>query len=440
MNAKAYTNSLISYKKVFMIAWGVMLVLLSVIILSRLLTAEAIVDNSVGVWFDANDPEIQEYNKYNADFGTKEWTILVIKTKSIYEAQFLHQLNKITREVERVDNVIKVTSITNVRDNWFSDEDGLDYRQLYSVESAGLSKSDYIDKFKKQLASNSIFNKNLINLNDDRYTTLLIQNDNFINDPSRYRINIVNSIEKIVSQHDLIEDWGLAGTTVVNAELNKAAQKDVVVFYLLVSILLTVICWKILRSIRDMCVVLGVVVTSVMSSMAFLAVLEIPYNMATVMLPPILIALSVAGVLHIITDFHIAHRDLQTGDALHKTLLSLWVPSMWAMITTSAGLCSFSFSDVSPIFQLGMFGAFGMLVAWFTNMTIAPILLHVLWLNNKKPRFAVESFSILQGSKNIFTNYWFIGLFLILLAVALVGLTKAEIDTDYSKFFAKIHA
>lgn len=437
MSAKSYTRVLIANKNTLLVLWGLLLAVLAALILLRLFTAEAIVDNSVGVWFDMSDPDIESYDKYNTEFGKKEWTIVILKTKSIYDLQFLRQLNEITGKIEKIDHVVKVTSMTNVRDNWLGEEDELDYKTLFTENEAELTKKGYIAAYKQQLASNPIFDKNLININNDQYTVILVQNHNYINDPTRYRINIVDGIENIVSQYDTIEDWGLAGTTVVNAELNKAAQKDVIVFYLLVSTLLTIICWRILRSVKDLCVVLSVVVTSVMSAMALLAVLDMPYNMATVMLPPILIALSVAGVLHIITDFHIAHQDLPTDAAIVETLSSVWVPAMWAMITTVVGLCSFGFSDVFPIFQLGMFGGFGMLMAWLANMIIAPLLMYIFWSKQKKSLAERESFAITKDSKKIISNPWLIGFILVLLMVALYGLKDAEVDTDYSKFFAK---
>lgn len=437
MNLENYIRLLLKHKNKVIGLWLVMLLCAATILLARLITTDTLVDNSVGVWFDTADPEIKTYEDYNTTFGKKEWTVLLLKTKSIYDLKFLRQLDLITNKLSKIKHVVKVTSITNVRDNWINEEGELDYRKLFSIDESELAADEYIARYKQQLAENPIFDKNLINTNNDQYTVVLVQNRNYIYDPSPYRTEIVNAVGSIVSEYDTIVDWGLAGTTVVNAELNKAAQKDVIIFYVLVSIFLALICWRIFRSVKDLCVVLSVVLTSIVSSMALLAILEIPYNMATVMLPPILIALSVVGVLHIITDFHHLHQDHDAENALLNTMSNLWVPAMWAMVTTIAGLCSFGFSNVFPIFQLGMLGAFGMLMAWLANMIIVPILVFKFWSRQKKSLINTESFSIENNGTGILRRPWILGILMMVIIGALAGLKNAEVDTDYSKFFSE---
>ena len=55
--------------------------------------------------------------------------------------------------------------------------------------------------------------------------------------------------------------------------------------------------------------------------MAALAAFGIPYNMVTVMLPPILITLSVCDVVHVINAFHFERRRL--GRPRGLTLVSI---------------------------------------------------------------------------------------------------------------------
>ena len=435
MKINNYINGLIQHRLKILGAWLSLISIAAVIIVFRLFTSEAIIDNSVGVWFDLKDPEISVYDRYNDSFGEKEWTILLLKTKSIYDLEFLKELDQITQKIENLAHINKVTSITNVRDNWTNDEDEIDYRRLYPSESDEEIVS--IEKFKQQLAANPIFDKNLINVESDEFTAILIQNENKLRDPSPYKIELVDGIRHIVEQYETISDWGLAGTTVVNAELNKAAQRDVIIFYLLVSGFLVLICWFILKSIKDLLVILSVVISSVMVSMASLAIFSVPYNMATVMLPPVLIALPVASVLHLITDFHIEHQKRSTIDSIVGVFKSLWVPSLWAALTTIAGLASFTFSDIAPFFQFGLVGAIGVLTALLINMIIVPILLHVFWNKAKKDALKKAAFTISDSTKESLKHPLVSGVIVVALLALLVGLKDVEVDTDYSRFFDK---
>ena len=314
-----YLNFLIRRRKQILICWTALL-LISLAFLSHklLISDQPIIDNSVSIWFDQKDPDLLAYQSYNDTFGEEEWTLLLLQTDSIYSPGFLDDLDNITNEIGELQHIVKVTSIANVRDNFISNDDWLDYRQLYSET---VSSDDIaLRHFREQLERNPVFERNLILRNNDQYTMVLIQNANFINDKSDYRIELVDSIYTILDRYKTIKRYALAGTTVVNAELNRAAKHDVIVFYSLVTVLLTMIAFLMLRSVRNLIAMYAVIVTSALPTMGLLAALGIPYNMITVMLPTILIALSVAGVIHIITEFHGVRGKHGSSQAMRLTL------------------------------------------------------------------------------------------------------------------------
>ena len=399
-----------------------------------LLSDQPIIDNSVSIWFDQQDPGLITYQAYNDTFGEEEWTLLLLQAESIYSPEFLDDLDYITREIGELDHVVKITSITNVRDNFISDDELLDYRQLYS--GSGSNDADVIARFRKQLHRNPIFERNLILKDDDRYTIALIQNDNLINDKSAYRIELVDAIYDVLDRYETVRHYALAGTTVVNAELNRAARLDVVVFYSLVTVLLTLIAFLMLRSVRNIIVMYAVVVTSALPAMGLLAALNIPYNMVTVMLPTILIALSVAGVIHIITEFHSERANNGSIQAMRLTLQRLCKPTLWTTLTTIVGFGAFTTSHVFPVFQLGAFAVFGLALACAANLVIVPIMLLSLWPDTLESPSNTRPMSFFL-TKKIRTSGVLI--LLLILAISAYGLSRLEVDTNYIKFFSGSH-
>jgi len=391
----------------------------------------------VSIWFDRNDADLIAYENYNDTFGEEEWSLLLLETDSIYSPAFLRDLEQITDSLAELEDVIKITSITNLRDNFVSDDELLDYRQLYS--DLVLQDSAALKRFREQLEGNPIFERNLILHDNERFTIVLIQNANRINDKSAYRIELIDSIYGILDRYQSIENYALAGTTVVNAELNRAATRDVIVFYSLVTVLLTAIALLMLRSIRDLAVMYAVVASSALPTMGLLAALNIPFNMITVMLPTILIALSVAGVVHIITEFHHTRTNRDSEQALHSTIIRLWKPTLWTTLTTMVGFGVFTISNVYPVFQLGAFAVLGLSLACFANLVIAPILLLGLWA--KGPDSAVrtrQSKSFLFScSENISNSVLLVILLIMMLPI--YGLTRLEVDTNYIRFFSSSH-
>jgi len=432
-----YLKILLKHQKGVLIVWA-MLLLVSLFFISNKLfvSGKSVIDNSVGIWFDQKDTALQNYQAYNKTFGEEEWSLLLLETDSVYSTDFLRDLRSITDKISSLEHVLKVTSIANVRDNFNSDDGMLDYQALYSDEV--LQNSVALNNFRKQLERNPIFDKNLILRSDDRYTMVLIQNSNYIFEQSAYRIELVDAVSEILNSYPSIRDYALAGTTVVNAELNRAAKRDVFVFYLLVTVLLTLVAYLMLRSLRDVLVMFAVVVTSVLPTMGLLAAMGIAYNMVTVMLPTILIALSVAGVIHIITEFHRECGSVNNESAMRRTLTRLYKPTIWTTVTTVVGFSSFATSEVFPIFQLGAFAALGLTLACAANLTIAPILLlrfrsRLSTVNAHHSNTIFLKFLTLQKIKGI-SFVW-----LLILMPPLLGLPTLQVDTNYLKFFSSSH-
>jgi predicted RND superfamily exporter protein len=423
--------------------WGLLL-LASLVVLGRRLTSDdAIIDNSVGVWFMKDDPELKLYESFNDDFGKKEWTLLLLQADDVFDPRFLRDLAALTARIEKVEHVTKVVSITNVRDSGLGPDGMLEYRRLYPARDAGaLVSSAEAQELARRLHANAIFERSLLSAKDPRSTVVMFENHNFINDPHPYRIALIDSIKKIAGDYPSVRAYHLAGTSVINAELNRSSLHDVVVFYVLVTALILLVGFLSLRNWRDLSTAMVVVTSAALPPMALLGLLHIPYNMVTVMLPPILITLSVCDVVHVINGFHHERRGRGPTEAAATAVAKIWAPCAWTSLVTAVGILSLATSSVAPIRQMGLFAALGIALAWLMTMTGVPCLLATLW-----PRALPADAATRDGSKPVglyarrllplqrgpWRWVWLGGAALSLLALS--GLSKIEVDTNYTKFF-----
>lgn len=404
------------------------------VIVYRVLTDRSVIDNSVAIWFMQDDPELKRYEQYQQAFGEQEWTLLMLGTKSIYNAQFLSDVDQITQRIEQLPAVRKVNSITNIRDNVLTADDALLYERLYTATKDMPLTENGIAQFKKQLLANPIFENNLIRQDDETHAVLLIQNDNRLHEIAPYRMAMVDSIRSIVGDYASVDDRALAGTSVVNAELNRASLRDMLIFYTLITVLLVLIGWVTLRSWKNILVMLVVVVGSIIPTMGLIALLHIPYNMVTVMMPTILIALSVADIIHVIVHFHQERQHSPSEQAIGYTLRHLWQPGLWTTLTTVVGFSSLLLSTVFPIFQLGLFASFGIALALFITWTVAPGVLVSLFPEQDTHVLASSTQS--EGLANFIFRYKYVSLVILgILALSLTGLPRLNVDTNYTKFF-----
>jgi predicted RND superfamily exporter protein len=439
------TGFALRYKWQVAAAWVTLLVAALAVLGARMLSRAPIVDNSVGIWFMKDDPDLKVYEDFNQQFGQKEWTILLLQAESVFDGNFLRDLARITERLERIEHVTKVISLTNVRDSEATSDGALDYRRLYPAETAdGPLTPSQIEEFRSRLYANPVFENSILRRRDPGSTVLLIQNDNFINAPEPYRIEMVDAVRKVLDEYPRVRGYSLAGTSVVNAELNRASQHDGIRFYLLVTFFIVVATYAALRTWRDLVVVLTVVTAGALPPMAALAALGIPYNMVTIMLPTILITLSVCDVVHVINAFHFERRRLAPSPAIIKAIAGIWTPCMWTTVVTVVGFLSLAFSTVFPIWQLGVFAALGLGLAWLMTMTGVPILLVAMWPRGRtgdaegadgaKP-VGLYSRRLLPFQLGIWRWVWLVvGGVMVLSAY---GIANLEVDTDYTKFFGK---
>lgn len=418
--------------------WGIVAFWIALVCVSAwLYLARFHIDNSVGIWFLANDTEVAAYRDYNRTYGDKEWTFVLVQTRSIYEPEFLGQLKAAVERIEMLADVERVVSIANARDSE-TDADGfLQYLPILRM-SGTEPTNDELQGFRERLSANPIFVNNLYQLSDERHTALLIQNANHLDKVEPYRIRLIDQVRAILAEYPAIENFALAGTTVINAELNRAAKRDMLVYYVLISIFLVVSGFLFLNHFKDVLVLLAVVTGSVLPTLGAVAGLGLAFNMVTIMLPTILVSMSVSVVVHLINDFKHERRYYPATIAMERALSVLLRPSLWTTLTTMIGFLSLTVSEVIPVRQLGFLAAFGILLAWLQTLVVAPVLLRLFWSNSKPESSGRLRWSrrVTHGALNLVERHprkvLVIGL---LLCLGLLGLLRLYADTDYVRFF-----
>jgi len=372
------------------------------------------IDNSVGIWFAQDDPALVEYERYLEEFGHSEWTLLMVETASLEAPGFLRDLRGLTARLARLNHVRRVVSLVNV------------------PGSSG-PPGDLIRRLEQ-----SPFARNLLlRPGDRRHTVLLLQTANYLTRKDPYRLALVDEIHAAVAKYPSITDHGIAGTSVINAELNRSARTDMFVFFTLVTLLVFVISLVLFRSLGDAFVLLAVAASTVVFSMGLIAAFGYRLNMVTIMLPTVLIALSVADAIHVIYTFHQIRLTDGAGQAVGRTIRQVWLPCLGTSVTTIVGFMSLSGSTVLPIFQLAVFGSCGIAMALVLSLTVAPLMLFHFWQGegHNTRRQAGESRCFKTLVSWLHRQPATIALVFVVTSGGVAGLWLLEADTNYAEFF-----
>jgi len=360
------------------------------------------IDNSVGVWFAAADPALADYRQFLSDFGGREW-ILVALRQGRESPEAAADRQQFAARLERIDQVHRVLSSS-----------------LFPPGSA------FVRQFLKPHPASP-------------YEALLVQVTNDIDRQDGYREALVSEIRAAARAFPTIETVRVAGTAVINGELNRSARRDMFLFFPLVALFVALLGALVFRNVRDTAVLLSVALGTVVITEGLLLAAGYPLNMVTIMLPTVLIALSVADAVHLIQVFHAVRAEVGDGPAAAaRAVKSIAWPCAGTSLTTIAGFLAFAGSSVLPVFQLAVFGAGGIALAWMLTMTGAPVLLVVLWRTTQRSELPAA-----QWGERLLRRWWafadghprWIVAAFLAGGVSLVGLLSLKADTDYVKFF-----
>ena len=433
---------LVTHKKLFLFSAYTLMLLSSLgIIGQRFISDEVFVDNSISVWFNKNDPELNKFYKFQERFGEQEWSSIIIKTDSIFDEEFLQELRDVTNELEELPIVIRVSSLTNVRSNRVIDEDELWFTEILDeIEEHSSNKGEWLAQYKQRLNSNAFITRLLHNASDEQHTLIMLQSENRKDDPGDYRQQYYNDIYQILSARKTFKKVGFQGNAPLIVELNKAAVRDVFIFYNLTSLFLFMLGLLVFRNLRDTSVLVAMAMGVMTPAMAAIAAAGIPYNMMTQIMPVLLVAVATANVVHLIKEFHRNRTVLPNNGAMEKAISMLWTPGFWAAMTTVIGFASFIISDVRPISHIGIFGSIGILLGWLLSITIAPAILLYLYKDIPPPdtqsRNPGDTF-IINTPRFIEKNKRIIIVLFTLFTLSLVGIKDTYIESDFTAFIGK---
>lgn len=439
-DVKSYrlTEYITSSKAIILVVYALLMAVSFTIIGQRILSGEPFADNSVRIWFNEADPDLQKFDAFHEKFGNQDWGSILIRTKDIYDKKFLNELAEVSEEVEALSIVYRATSLANVRGNRSEGEGDLWFTSIFEANGESQWASDQeLSQFKSRLDDNNFVRDLLYRAQDSQHTFILIQSENQKGQPGGYRQDYVEAVYKIFDNRATFDEVKFQGVAPLIVSLNKASLRDVFIFYSTTAVLLMIFGFLVFRSVRDTIVLVAMALGVMVPAMAGVSAAGLPYNMMTQILPVLLVAVSTANVVHLIKEFHYNRLTMSNEESLHKAISMLWVAGFWAGTTTLIGFASFIISDVRPVSQFGTFGSIGIALGFILSLSVAPALLLYLYKNvpvseteNIKPGdgFIEALPGLLDRSK-----YIVVGVFALCL-ISLIGLKDVRVGSNFSKF------
>ena len=320
-----------------------------------------------------NDPDVEFYDKFKEVFGNDEFFIIAFEKDDIFTTENLTLLQKITDELEDIDDIREVKSLANV-DDTIGSADTFEVREF--LEDIPENKHE-LEKIKTQAINNPLYRKSLIST--DAQTAAIVVQPYYRPDDENYRDRLITKTKSIIERYSRqIDKYYLAGWTITHLTMAQYMKRDVQVFVPITYILITLIIQLFYRNIRLTLLAIANISMCMLSTIGLFGLTGITLNNVTTIVPSLVMALALCDTVHIFS--HMEKRVLQKfpdrRKALAHVLKKVALPCFLTTITTAVGFLSLSVNEILPIREFAWMASAGMVFEFvFSFFFLPPLIL-----------------------------------------------------------------
>jgi uncharacterized protein len=419
-------------------AWAI---IISILLLSTWFVFEmaknARMETDLDEYMPKEHPAFVYNDQAEAWFNIKDGILIAIENPDgIYNSHTLQKIKDITEamqdmpEFEAADIISLYTA-----DNIVGTEEGLDVKSFYKRVPQTEEK---IAELKQNVRSNEMVQGRLVS--DNNQVALVVAS---IND-SVFSMEFYEKILAFADSYEGPENIYVAGVPIVEGTMAYLGPKDMKTMVPIVILVIVIILYAVLRSVRYTLATLFVVLFSTIWAFGLMSLLGIPIYAVTIMIPVMLIAIGVADGIHLYNHLDLFMQENEGAtkvEAIKDMLKNMWKPVVMTSVTTAVGFISLLTSEVLPIKYFGLFTAFGVLAAMIFSLVLVPAVILVFGIKRKKIIHKDDNnhagFAYRFAEKTLKHKVLVISVTTVLIFVSLFGTSKVWINSSFLENFER---
>ncbi|NOZ34282.1 MAG: RND family transporter [Chlorobi bacterium] len=394
-------------------------------------------ETDLNKYMPAANPAFIYSDKAEQIFGIKDGIIVAVENQDgIFNTETLDTLKQLTKALQKMKQINKddVTSLYTA-DNIVGGEDGLDVKRFYKRVPKTQAK---LDTLRKNVRSNEMVYGRMVSENEKVAIVVAEIGDDVFSQEFYYEI--LDLAKRF--QTDKIKIH-VAGRPIVEGEMALLGPKDMKKMVPIVILVIALVLFLILRSVKSTLLTLGVVFFSTIWAFGLMALLKIPIYAVSTMIPVMLIAIGVAYSVHLYNHLQLfinQNPEATKNEAVVDMIKAMWKPVMMAAVTTAVGFISLLTSQVYPIKYFGLFTAFGVAVAWILSVIFIPAGIMAFGLPKRrqvKERNDNDSFLYKFADKVLKRKSLTIIITAVIVVLSIFGMQKIWINSSFLDKFEK---
>ena len=374
------------------------------------------------------------------EFGSTEVIFIAFgnKGKTVYSSESFALLWDLTKALEYVNQVEKVSCITTI--SKIDSEDG--FMEISDLQPARDLSLSQIDKIKEYLISNPTIKKRAVSESEE-YLNIMVQPYEDI--PHDIMRDVVVAIGDSILSADYEVHYG--GTAYITGSVPTMIRNDITILLRVGLFIMAIVLMVNLRNPFAVIMVFSVIIQSLvvmagfMGWMVFITGSERFYfTIVNSSMPIILLTIANSDGVHFVAKFFKEMRNKKdVKKSVETTMDTLLVPIFLTSLTTMAAFLSLSFAPIKQLMGYGICISLGIAHAFFLSSTFLPAAISLKkWDMNSK---AVTRPSIFENlityfGKTVSTNpKSILGLGVLIATAGIIGLLYLKVDVNIASFF-----
>lgn len=386
------------------------------------------------VFFAPEGRSLQQLQAFEAKYGQDNSVLLVVAAKDGRKADagFLKALVELTARSWKLPLSTHVASVTNFP-HVVSDADSFSVEELVP-DPAGLNEQDAAIILQTALSDKLLVNR-LISA-DGRAAGVLI-NFKLPQEASPEVRQIIAATRDLARAFEKTHpdlEVHLTGNVILMGTFAEAALSDITWVIPASLIITSIVMMLFVRAILPSIAILTLLGLSSAAAMGLAGWYGHVVNTATVACPVIIMTVSMAAAVRIVTTaLGALGRGLDKKAAIGEAInLNLW-PVLLTNATTIVGFLSMNLADAPPLREQGNIVVIGIVISFIFTFTWLPAMLVLMEL---KP--AVQRSQNVMVGLGHFVNRYYKHLFLLCTAIVLscgLWLDRIRLDDDFARYF-----
>ena len=325
------------------------------------------IDFSLEQMFPNDDPEREVYEKFQEEFSREDDIILLTYAGiPILEKESIEALGDLTEELEFIDGVENVISLSNLQDG--------NYFDIEMDDSNWMAQT--LDVLNHPIYTNLLISSDgnvgciLINLSDD------------VKDQES-RARVFKEIDENKYQYKW--EWHEAGIPVLRTRYVELVARERAIFFPISFAVVTLILFIVFRQKRGVLLPLVAISVGLVWISGLMALLGITINVISYLTFNLLMIIGCSNAIHLMIKYHEGvSLGLGRRGSLDRVITEIGGALFLTSFTTSVGFFSLMLTNIRITQEFGFIVGIGVILMFILTIIILPIILSFLPLPKAK--------------------------------------------------------